>query len=123
MRGLDKDCDSTIDIQEFASRFAPVFTRLNMKQDVSAYSKRNKACTRKLHGWVCKWCKYTLRFSHISLDCSNNQFQNISVLRNFTHDFSNGVGNSAVSCAPQPICYDAGLRNILREACKAHNLL
>lgn len=36
MRGLDKDCDSTIDIQEFASRFAPVFTRLNMKQDVSA---------------------------------------------------------------------------------------
>ena len=35
MRGLDKDCDSTIDVQEFASRFAPVFTRLNMKQDVS----------------------------------------------------------------------------------------
>ncbi|CAN0114314.1 unnamed protein product [Pylaiella littoralis] len=33
MRGLDKDCDSTIDIQEFASRFAPVFSRLNMKQD------------------------------------------------------------------------------------------
>lgn len=36
MRGLDKDCDSTIDIQEFASRFEPVFTRLNLKQDVSA---------------------------------------------------------------------------------------
>lgn len=35
MRGLDKDCDSTIDLEEFASRFAPVFTRLNMKQDVS----------------------------------------------------------------------------------------
>lgn len=35
MRGLDKDCDSTIDIQEFASRFEPVFTRLNLKQDVS----------------------------------------------------------------------------------------
>eukprot|EP00752_Nemacystus_decipiens_P008777 g7832.t1 len=33
MRGLDKDCDSTIDIQEFASRFEPVFTRLNLKQD------------------------------------------------------------------------------------------
>ncbi|CAM9310140.1 unnamed protein product [Ectocarpus sp. 12 AP-2014] len=33
MRGLDKDCDSTIDLEEFASRFAPVFTRLNMKQD------------------------------------------------------------------------------------------
>lgn len=35
MRGLDKDCDSTIDLEEFASRFAPVFTRLNIKQDVS----------------------------------------------------------------------------------------
>lgn len=35
MRGLDKDCDSTIDVQEFASRFEPVFTRLNLKQDVS----------------------------------------------------------------------------------------
>ncbi|CAM9343001.1 unnamed protein product, partial [Hapterophycus canaliculatus] len=33
MRGLDKDCDSTIDLEEFASRFAPVFTRLNLKQD------------------------------------------------------------------------------------------
>ncbi|CAM9947958.1 unnamed protein product [Sphacelaria rigidula] len=33
MRGLDKDCDSTIDLQEFASRFEPVFTRLNAKQD------------------------------------------------------------------------------------------
>lgn len=36
MRGLDKDCDSTIDLEEFASRFAPVFTRLNIKQDVRA---------------------------------------------------------------------------------------
>lgn len=35
MRGLDKDCDSTIDIKEFAARFEPVFTRLNAKQDVS----------------------------------------------------------------------------------------
>lgn len=34
MRGLDKDCDSTIDLHEFASRFDPVFTRLNAKQDV-----------------------------------------------------------------------------------------
>lgn len=34
MRGLDKDCDSTIDLQEFAARFEPVFTRLNAKQDV-----------------------------------------------------------------------------------------
>ncbi|CAM9129165.1 unnamed protein product [Discosporangium mesarthrocarpum] len=33
MRGLDKDCDSTIDLQEFASRFEAVFTRLNAKQD------------------------------------------------------------------------------------------
>ncbi|CAM9253745.1 unnamed protein product, partial [Laminaria digitata] len=33
MRGLDKDCDSTIDLHEFASRFDPVFTRLNAKQD------------------------------------------------------------------------------------------
>ena len=39
MRGLDKDCDSTIDIQEFASRFEPVFTRLNLKQDVSRDSR------------------------------------------------------------------------------------
>lgn len=47
MRGLDKDCDSTIDIQEFASRFAPVFTRLNMKQDVSALrTKCGEACSR-----------------------------------------------------------------------------
>ncbi|CAB1105840.1 unnamed protein product [Ectocarpus sp. CCAP 1310/34] len=33
MRGLDKDCDSTIDLEEFASRFSPVFTRLNIKHD------------------------------------------------------------------------------------------
>lgn len=31
---MDKDCDSTIDLQEFASRFEAVFTRLNAKQDV-----------------------------------------------------------------------------------------
>lgn len=34
MRGLDKDCDSTIDLEEFATRFETVFTRLNAKQDV-----------------------------------------------------------------------------------------
>lgn len=34
MRGLDKDCDSTIDLHEFASRFEAVFTRLNAKEDV-----------------------------------------------------------------------------------------
>eukprot|EP00904_Undaria_pinnatifida_P006940 jgi/Undpi1/3376/HiC_scaffold_15.g06749.m1 len=33
MRGLDKDCDSTIDLHEFASRFEAVFTRLNAKED------------------------------------------------------------------------------------------
>lgn len=46
MRGLDKDCDSTIDIQEFASRFEPVFTRLNLKQDVSDNNSLDRVC-----GW------------------------------------------------------------------------
>lgn len=50
MRGLDKDCDSTIDLEEFASRFAPVFTRLNMKQDVSARHLCLQAPTRSCMG-------------------------------------------------------------------------
>lgn len=49
MRGLDKDCDSTIDIQEFASRFEPVFTRLNLKQDVS----ETKALYRRVYVCAC----------------------------------------------------------------------
>lgn len=45
MRGLDKDCDSTIDLKEFATRFEPVFTRLNAKQDVSS----GISCTNRFH--------------------------------------------------------------------------
>ena len=36
MRGLDKDCDATIDLEEFAARFEMVFTRLNEKLGNSA---------------------------------------------------------------------------------------
>jgi hypothetical protein len=36
MRGLDKDCDATINLEEFASRFEVVFTRLNDKLSTTA---------------------------------------------------------------------------------------
>lgn len=48
MRGLDKDCDSTIDLQEFAARFETVFTRLNAKQDVRATKQTHRL-------WCIKW--------------------------------------------------------------------
>ncbi|KAG5179686.1 serine/threonine protein phosphatase [Tribonema minus] len=36
MRGIDKDCDATIDLEEFASRFEVVFTRLNDRAAAAA---------------------------------------------------------------------------------------
>lgn len=48
MRGLDKDCDSTIDLEEFAARFEPVFTRLNAKQDVRYYRTEQNRIKQKI---------------------------------------------------------------------------
>jgi EF-hand domain pair len=36
MRGLDKDCDATVNLEEFASRFEVVFTRLNDRAAAAA---------------------------------------------------------------------------------------
>lgn len=59
MRGLDKDCDSTIDLQEFASRFEVVFTRLNAKQDVRITLRSNRNGVVHHHGVrVCARAKY-----------------------------------------------------------------
>lgn len=57
MRGLDKDCDSTIDLQEFASRFEAVFTRLNAKQDVrSEITSQYITAAQRCAAVVCESC-------------------------------------------------------------------